>query len=624
MPRRGEEKAKKAAKGKGALNLGRAIARQQFGASAGTAHAELETERGKHKLRSVTQCDDLEELMSEATLMGKDFAARRGETVLLGSTARASKPAEMAASVADAPELPVPRRPVWTPGQTAAHLEEAERASFLAWRRGLAQLEEEQRVLLTPFEKNLEVWRQLWRVMERSQLLVQIVDARNPLLFRSADLERYAAQLQPPTPCVLLVNKADLLSTPQRAAWASYFTEQRIDFIFWSAAAAQAELDDELRADKLDAAAAGTKLVANRIEDERHRLARQGGRAVDGSEAEPAGGGVGGAEADADGRVPDGGEAEGDGGGGLSSGGDGASAASAAAARGAPTTAILGREQLLGLLRQRCPEGATAADGTRVRTIGLVGYPNVGKSSTVNVLVAEKKTSVSATPGKTKHFQTLHVPDMRGLLLCDCPGLVFPSVAGSKAQMLCDGVLPIDQMRDYIAPVRLLCSRLSPDDLLQAYGVRLRSDEEREEDPDAPELARELLIAHAISRGFMTATKGGPDESRSARIILKDLVNAKLLHCTPPPEGASAAFTGPRASAGARKPPAQPTASRYLQKVKADYEAQEHTGACFSGRKGTAALGTPRGVQWRGAESAQPDRLVATGPKPAVPIEHSA
>jgi ribosome biogenesis GTPase A len=30
--------------------------------------------------------------------------------------------------------------------------------------------------------------------------------------------------------------------------------------------------------------------------------------------------------------------------------------------------------------------------------------------------------------------------DEPDLLLCDCPGLVFPTVAGSKAQMICDGL----------------------------------------------------------------------------------------------------------------------------------------------------------------------------------------
>lgn len=70
-------------------------------------------------------------------------------------------------------------------------LDENERAAFLKWRQSLAELESNETVLLTPFEKNIEVWRQLWRVVERSDLVVQIVDGRNPLLFRSIDLEKY-------------------------------------------------------------------------------------------------------------------------------------------------------------------------------------------------------------------------------------------------------------------------------------------------------------------------------------------------------------------------------------------------------------------------------------------------
>ena len=35
----------------------------------------------------------------------------------------------------------------------------------------------------------------------------------------------------------------------------------------------------------------------------------------------------------------------------------------------------------------------------------MVGYPNVGKSSTINAILQTKKVPVSATPGRTKHFQ---------------------------------------------------------------------------------------------------------------------------------------------------------------------------------------------------------------------------
>jgi large subunit GTPase 1 len=103
---------------------------------------------------------------------------------------------------------------------------------------------------LTPFERNIEVWRQLWRVLERSHLVVQIVDARNPLRFRCEDLERYIREIEGPEgekesgpgrrKPLLLLNKADLLTREQRKLWAVYFEKEGIDFAFYSAATATA------------------------------------------------------------------------------------------------------------------------------------------------------------------------------------------------------------------------------------------------------------------------------------------------------------------------------------------------------------------------------------------------
>ena len=64
--------------------------------------------------------------------------------------------------------------------QSAEAVDAQERAAFVAWRRELAAVEEGEGLVLTPFEKNLEVWRQLWRVLERSHIIVQ---ARSALRF---------------------------------------------------------------------------------------------------------------------------------------------------------------------------------------------------------------------------------------------------------------------------------------------------------------------------------------------------------------------------------------------------------------------------------------------------------
>lgn len=89
------------------------------------------------------------------------------------------------------------------------------------------RLAESSSLLMTPFERNLQLWRQLWRVIERSHLIVQIVDARNPMGFRCVDLENYVSEVgsedndgavpgKGQRRSLLLINKADLLTIEQR------------------------------------------------------------------------------------------------------------------------------------------------------------------------------------------------------------------------------------------------------------------------------------------------------------------------------------------------------------------------------------------------------------------------
>ena len=42
---------------------------------------------------------------------------------------------------------------------------------YLLWTLICFRLEGNENLVLTPFEKNLDIWRQLWRVLERSDLV---------------------------------------------------------------------------------------------------------------------------------------------------------------------------------------------------------------------------------------------------------------------------------------------------------------------------------------------------------------------------------------------------------------------------------------------------------------------
>ena len=73
--------------------------------------------------------------------------------------------------------------------------------------------------------------------------------------------------------------------------------------------------------------------------------------------------------------------------------------------------------------------------------------------------------------GKTKHFQTIVLDD--DLILCDCPGLVFPTLSGSRAEQVVSGILRIDEMRDPVAPVTLICERIPREVLEMQYSINL-------------------------------------------------------------------------------------------------------------------------------------------------------
>lgn len=358
---------------------------------------------------SITERNDLDEFLAVANLSGKTFA---------------STPAEDDGDASPSHQDPrkwlrLPRRPLWDSDTTPEQLKGLEETEFLNWRRRLARIQDSDLFLLTPFEKNLEVWRQLWRVIELADVIVQIVDARNPLFFTCFDIFDYCKDISPSKKSVILLNKADLLPQDVRVGWVDYFKALGIDCFLFSA---------------------------------KHTV------------------------------LPD----------------------------GVPSS-----QELIDSLAQL---------GT---SVGFVGYPNVGKSSTINSLLSAKKVSVSSTPGKTKHYQSFILDN--GLKIYDCPGLVFPSITSCKEELIVNGVLSIDQLKDYLSPVEYLLKQkyVSPRQIESLYKIKLPP---LTEDMPKGYSSVDVLSVLAHSRGFHTSVYGNPDLSRAARILLKDFVEGNLLH----------------------------------------------------------------------------------------------
>ena len=472
-------------------------------------------------MRSVTEQGDLDEFLATAELAGTDFTAEKMNNVKIIHKDQ-KNPYLLSANEErnvirrqreNKDRLTVPRRPKWDAKTTPQELDRAEREAMLEWRRGLAELTENNDLLTTPFERNLEVWRQLWRVIERSDLVVQIVDARNPLLFRSEDLEVYVKEVDSKKNNLLLVNKADMMTLEQRKAWADYFVEAGVNYKFFSAELAK-ELNEARDAEEGDGEESEKESDESEDDvedvedvddvDSEDDLAKEAEKIHLQDKAEEKAKWV-----DEETVAVDGVSDEDE------------------------RTRILTTDELEALFLAHAPEIDTGPNGEpRKTSIGLVGYPNVGKSSTINALIGAKKVSVSATPGKTKHFQTIHLSEK--VVLCDCPGLVFPSFATTKGELVCAGVLPIDQLREYTGPGGLVAQRIPQHFLEAIYGMKIEVRPQEEGGTGVP-TSDEVLRAYAIARGFQTQGLGQPDESRAARYILKDYVKGKLLFCHPPP-----------------------------------------------------------------------------------------
>jgi large subunit GTPase 1 len=467
-----------------------------------------EAQQDQLKTRSVLEMQDLDDFLLQADMANREFVSEKEGLVVVDQTGQAYRPpavqwADQKSSFLFT-ELSVPRRPAWDDTTTAVELDMNERKSFLEWRRAIAIKEEElartsSLAAATPFEKNLEVWRQLWRVLERSACLLQLVDARNPMFYLSDDLRDYASALG--KPMMVLVNKSDYLSPSQRASWREYLIDKGWDPVFFSAVKEQQKLD----------AMANRKRIQVQLGTGHDNSLDHLGEETDVS-------------IDAHDQIEEPEDERG-------------------------VSVPLSRERLMETMLSFARQHNCQPDPRYDNRIqfGMVGFPNVGKSSVINVLFGSSKhehgvvrVAVASQPGKTKHFQTLMLPDAEEMMLCDCPGLVFPSFVSNTADLIAAGVYPIAQMRDHWPVTNLICQRIPREVINAHYGIVLPKPSQLEMNERGltklpPPSGEEFLGTFCIARGMLAASSGVPDYTRAARTIIKDYADGKLLYCHPPP-----------------------------------------------------------------------------------------
>ncbi|KAI8854599.1 P-loop containing nucleoside triphosphate hydrolase protein [Chytridium lagenaria] len=435
---------------------------------------EMEKTVTKHKLVSVFAKLSKREMEEKKGESQKPFTRLSQESLEIG----------FEDLYPDSRTISFPKRPAWTSTTSKATLESQETASFNAWldhTYSTWRAEE-----LSFFEHNIEVWRQLWRVVEVSDVVLFVVDARHPVLHFPVMLYEWVVE-EMGKKLVLVLNKCVCLITTFTSSihptFSIYPPEVHLQTLSTTRVKAgrvprftrSVGVATVLKACRDVDVVKGVKvdwdgMIA--VEEERVRVWEERERR----------------RREEEGR------------------------------RG-------GRRRGRGKQFEEEEKPATSPTLKDIVTIGLVGHPNVGKSSLINGIMGKKVVSTSRTPGHTKHFQTIHIN--KTVRLCDCPGLVFPGVLPKPLQIL-SGMYKIAQVQEPYSSIQYLAERVPIEKILN-----LRPPEGASANYEWT--AWDICEAFAIQRGFLTPRVARPDVYRAANLLLRMANDGRLLMCFRPP-----------------------------------------------------------------------------------------
>ncbi|XP_068450453.1 guanine nucleotide-binding protein-like 3-like protein [Clinocottus analis] len=282
-------------------------------------------------------------------------------------------------------------------------------------------------------------YREFKKVVEASDVILEVLDARDPLGCRCPQVEQAVIQSGMNKKIVLVLNKIDLVSKEIVEKWIKYL---RNEFPTVAFKASTQQQNKNLQRSNVPVTQASTELLS--------------------------------------------------------------------------TSACIGADCLMKLLGNYCRN----LDIKTAITVGVVGFPNVGKSSLINSLKRARACNVGATPGVTKCLQQVHLD--KHIKLLDCPGIVM-ATSTTDAAMILRNCVKIEQLVDSLPPVEAILRRCNKAEIMEHYGVS--------------DFHTGLEFLAMLARRQGKLKKGGlPDTDKAAKCVLMDWTGGRISYFTHPPE----------------------------------------------------------------------------------------
>ncbi|OLN92839.1 Nucleolar GTP-binding protein 2 [Colletotrichum chlorophyti] len=259
------------------------------------------------------------------------------------------------------------------------------------------------------------IWNELYRVLDSSDVVIHVLDARDPLGTRCLSVEKYLKEEAPHKHLIFVLNKTDLVPTSVAARWVRYFSKLRPTLAMHSS-----------------------------------------------------------------------------------------------------LTNPFGKGSLIELLRQY----AKLHSERKQISVGLIGYPNVGKSSIVNTLRKKKVANVAPIPGETKVWQ--YITLTRKIYLIDCPGIVPPSQSDTPQDLLLRGVVRVENVDNPEQYIPAVLAKVKPHHMERTYELK--------------GWKNHMEFLEMLARKGGRLLKGGEaDLDGVAKMVLNDFMRGKIPWFTPAP-----------------------------------------------------------------------------------------